>query len=59
MNTYRLEGVFKIDIKSDSYNEAVDTFYDNFYDEMLSIANEVYIEYVTEYDEDGNVVKEY
>ena len=59
MKTYRLEGVFKIDIKSDSYNKAVDTFYDNFYDEILSIANEAYIEYVTEYDENGNVVKEY
>ena len=55
MNTYTLEGSFVAKVKAKSYNEAMDIFDDD----SLSNIKEIYIEYVTEYDKDGNEIKVY
>jgi hypothetical protein len=57
MNTYTLEGSFVANIKANSYNEAMDIFDNN----SLSDINidEIYINYVTEYDKDGNEIEVY
>ena len=54
MNTYKLEGIFIVNIKANSYDEAMDIF-----DDSLSGIDEAYIEYVTEYDENGNEIEVY
>lgn len=55
MNTYTLEGSFVANIKANSYDEAMDIF-DN---DSFSNINEIYIDYVTEYDKDGNEIEVY
>jgi len=57
MNTYTLEGSFVANIKANSYDEAMDIFDNN----SLSDINidEIYINYVTEYDKDGNEIEVY
>lgn len=55
MNTYKLEGSFITNIKANSYDEAIDIFDDN----SLFNVDEIYINYVTEYDKNGNEIKVY
>lgn len=57
MNTYTLEGSFVANIKANSYDEAMDIFDNN----SLSGTDidEIYIDYVTEYDKDGNEIEVY
>ena len=57
MNTYKLEGSFVANIKANSYDEAMDIFDDN---SLSGIdIDEIYIDYVTEYDKDGNEIEVY
>lgn len=54
MRTYKLEGTFIVNIKANSYDEAMNIFDDGLYD-----IDEAYIEYITEYDENGNEIEVY
>lgn len=57
MNTYTLEGSFVANIKANSYDEAMDIFDNN---SLSGIdIDEIYIDYVTEYDKDGNEIEVY
>lgn len=57
MNTYTLEGSFVANIKANSYDEAMDIFDNN---SLSGIdVDEIYINYVTEYDKDDNEIKVY
>lgn len=56
MNTYTLEGSFVANIKANSYDEAMDIFDNN---DLSDTINEIYINYVTEYDKDGNEIEVY
>ena len=51
MNTYKLEGTFIVNIKANSYDEAIDIF-----DNNLSGVDVVYTEYITKYNENGNEI---
>lgn len=57
MNTYTLEGSFVANIKANSYDEAMDIFDNNSLSDID--IDEIYIEYVTEYDKDGNEIEVY
>lgn len=60
MNVYKLEGSFITNIKANSYNEAIDIFDNNIFDDNnLFNVDEIYIDYVTEYDKDGNEIEVY
>lgn len=57
MNTYTLEGSFVANIKANSYDEAMDIFDNN---SLSGIdIDEIYIDYVTEYDKNGNEIEVY
>lgn len=57
MNTYTLEGSFVAKVKANSYDEAMDIFDNN---SLSGIdIDEIYIDYVTEYDKDGNEIEVY
>lgn len=56
MNTYTLEGSFVANIKANSYDEAMNIFDNN---DLSDTINEIYINYVTEYDKNGNEIEVY
>jgi len=57
MNNYEIEGTFIAKVKANSYNEAMDIFDNNSLSDID--IDEIYIEYVTEYDKDGNEIEVY
>lgn len=60
MSVYKLEGSFITNIKANSYDEAIDIFDNNIFDDnSLFNVDEIYINYVTEYNKNGNEIKVY